>query len=279
VVTWFQKLLSRFRARLADHGIRPVPAPELLDHPSIGKSLFFPRRCGRDEASFVDAGPVKLSSYRYNMHPRAGWVIHFHGNGELAADYARGQACLLFGLGVNLCLAEYRGYGASTGVPTLLSLLDDCEMQFKALGVPANRVVAYGRSLGSLAAIELASRHPNLAGLVIESGIANVFERLKIRVDLKSLGIPAETLATEVARHFDHRAKLRAYPGPLLVIHTEHDGMIDPRHARDLHAWGGGSDKELVLFPKGNHNTILQLNRLEYRQTVKSFLDRLGLMA
>ena len=274
---FFQKILSRFRARFAGSG--SAVATEYLDHPLIGTSLFFPRQCDPDGASFVDCGQVRLSCYRYDIYPKAGWLIHFHGNGELAADYAQGQSSALFGLGVNLCFAEYRGYGASTGVPTLRSLLDDCECHIRALGVPANRVVAYGRSLVSLAAIELASRHPDLAGLILESGIADLLERLEIRVNTASLGIPPAALAADVARHFDNRAKLQGYPGPMLVIHAEKDGMIDPRHARNLLAWGGGSDKELILFPLGDHNTIVRFNHVDYRNVVRAFLDRLGLTA
>jgi pimeloyl-ACP methyl ester carboxylesterase len=272
-----QKILSQVRARFVGFGL--TGATEYLDHPSIRTSLFFPRQCDPDEASFIDCGKVRLSCYRYEFHPEDGWLIHFHGNGELAADYARGQSSVLFGLGVNLCFAEYRGYGASTGVPTLRSLLDDCECHFRALGVPANRVVAYGRSLGSLAAIEVASRHPDLAGLILESGVVDLFERLRIRVDLASLGIPDAALAADVARYFDNRAKLQTYPGPMLVMHTENDGLIDPRHARSLLAWGSGADKELILFPLGDHNTILHFNHVDYRHAVRAFLDRLGLTA
>ena len=151
--------------------------------------------------------------------------------------------------------------------------------RWRLLGVPANRVVAYGRSLGSLAAIELASRHPDLAGLIIESGIADLLERLLMRVDPESLGISAAALAGDVARHFDHRTKLQAYPGPVLVMHAENDGMIDPCHARNLLAWGGGSDKKLVIFPFGDHNTILRFNQVDYRRAVRDFLERLGLTA
>jgi pimeloyl-ACP methyl ester carboxylesterase len=273
----FREILSHLRARFVGSG--PTGATEYLDHPSIGKSLFFPRECDPEGASFIDCGQVRLSCYRCEIHPEAGWLIHFHGNGELAADYALGQSSALFGLGVNLCFAEYRGYGASTGVPTLRSLIDDCEFHLQALGVPANRLVAYGRSLGSLAAIELASRHRDLAGLILESGVADLLERLRVRVDLASLGIPPAALADDVARHFHNRAKLQAYPGPMLVMHTENDGMIDPRHAQNLLAWGGGAEKELILFPLGNHNTILQFNRVDYRRAVRSFLDRLGLTA
>ena len=140
-------------------------------------------------------------------------------------------------------------------------------------------MVAYGRSLGSLAAIHVASRHPDLAGLIVESGIADLLERSGDPGRPGEPGDPPRGVRRRGRPPLRPRAKLGGYPGPLLVIHAEHDGMIDPRDARNLLAWSGGSDKELILFPSGNHNTILQLNHVAYRHAVEAFLHRLGLTA
>jgi pimeloyl-ACP methyl ester carboxylesterase len=260
-------------------GPAPTGAEGCLDREPLGTCLLFPRSCGPEGATFVagdDAG-VRLASYRFEGHPGAGWLLHFHGNGELAADYADDPGGHLFGLGVNLCFAEYRGYGPSTGTPTLRALLGDAEAQLRGLGVPPGRVVVYGRSLGSLAAIELAARHPDLAGVIVESGIADVAERLLLRVEQAEVPFPLDAVPAEVARYFDHRAKLGRYLGPLLVIHAERDDLVPARHARSLHAWGGGAERALVLLPRGDHNSLLWLNRDAYREAVGGFLDRLGL--
>ena len=71
---------------------------------------------------------------------------------ELAAD--------LTDLGVNVLFVEYRGYGASSGEPGLARLLDDVPVIVQALPVPPNQLVAFGRSLGSLYAIDLVNRFP-----------------------------------------------------------------------------------------------------------------------
>ena len=58
-------------------------------------------------------------------------MIHFHGNGETIDDYVPWFPELLEQRGLNTFLAEYRGYGASTGVPLYGRMLDDTEAIFE----------------------------------------------------------------------------------------------------------------------------------------------------
>src|SRR5205823_5675590 len=134
----------------------------LLDQPAISSRLFFPRRARLGDPFFVDCDGVRLACLRMVRHPGAGTLLHFHGNGEVVADYADEFAEWLLDMGVNVCFVEYRGYGASGGAPALVAMLGDGERVLDALGVQAERVVAFGRSLGSLYAAELARRRPGL---------------------------------------------------------------------------------------------------------------------
>ncbi len=52
-------------------------------------------------------------------------------------------------------------------------MLDDGEEMLLKLQLDPARCVAYGRSIGSLYALELSARFPNLGGLFIDSGIAD----------------------------------------------------------------------------------------------------------
>jgi hypothetical protein len=71
---------------------------------------------------------------------------------------------------------------------------------------------------------------------------------------------------------------LQHYLGPLSVLHSEGDQFLNCSHAERLHAWGGGSDKRLVIFPSGDHNTILQANYMEYVREVAQLLRRAGVV-
>jgi len=62
----------------------------------------------------------------------------------------------------------------------------------------------------------------------------------------------------------------------LLVLHASGDRSVNISHADRLHAWGGGPDKRQVVFPHGDHNTILLANFREYMREVGEFLGRVG---
>jgi hypothetical protein len=94
----------------------------LLDHPVLSQRLFFPRRDRPADPFLVECGGAQLACLRRARHPGAGTLLHFHGNGEVVADYAGDFADWVLDLGANVCLAEYRGYGASDGTPAWASL-------------------------------------------------------------------------------------------------------------------------------------------------------------
>ncbi len=235
----------------------------LLDHPLIGRRYFFPRRAPIPEPFWIDAGDARLACSLHRVSdPDAPTIVHFHGNGEVVADWLDGFPERVAALGCNLLLAEYRGYGSSTGTPRLGRMLDDVEPVVRAAG-PAERVIPFGRSVGSIFALEAAHRFPQAAGLVIESGIADVLERLLLRVEPRELDASPEELAAAVHERLDHRRKMSAYRGPVLVMHALFDDLVPVTHGERLAGWAGGS-VTVKLFDRGHHDTILAENEEPY---------------
>lgn len=202
-------------------------------------------------------------------------VVYFHGNGEAVADYVPWMTRVFDEMEVNQLFIEYRGYGGSTGEAQLAAMLPDGEAVMQAAGLAPEQTVVFGRSIGSLYAIELAARQPKIAGLIIESGIADPHERFVTYADLDAAGISDDELRLEVTKYFNHKSKLSNYTNPLLILHTEHDGLIDISHAEHLLEWAGSHRKRLVRFPSGNHNSIFQSNRSQYISNVAAFIERL----
>lgn len=244
----------------------------ILDHPVITQRVFFPRPAVSQPTLRIDVGGAELGCHVRHADSAALTVIYFHGNGELAAECDLYFGGMFTDLGVNVCFAEYRGYGASGGKPALTGMLGDGERIVTALGVPPEQVVAFGRSLGSLYAVELARRLPQLGGIVLESGIADALDIWPLGEVVAQVGCNAADITEANSTCLNQRIKLQGYTGPLLVMHTANDQLVDPSHAQRLHTWGNGADKRLVLFPRGNHSTIFAANATNYRSEIRRFL-------
>ena len=151
-------------------------------------------------------------------------VMFMHGNGELIDDHA--DVLELTGEGLGVLLVEYPGYGRSGGRPNERSITAAVVAAFDYLGaqprVDAERIVAYGRSIGGGAACALAAVRP-VAALVLESS----FTRL---ADLMPRFVPRALMLDR----FDNLAVVAAGGAPVLVLHGERDRIIPYAHGRAL---------------------------------------------
>ena len=243
----------------------------IADHDIISERYFFPRRQPLNDAVMVDVEDAELACFESGTgHDLT--VIHFHGNGEIVADYLPGFAGHLNDAGADAFFAEYRGYGGSSGVPRLAKMLDDVTAVRRAVDAPDEQIVVFGRSIGSIYAIEFAAQFPKIAGLALESGIADVLERILWRATPAELGATREAMQDEFHRLFDHRDKLQKFEGPTLVMHAEQDHLVDKSHGIRNAEWAGGPTR-LVLFERGDHNSIFHANRDEYLAELNEFLD------
>ncbi len=247
---------------------------DLLNHRLISERYFFPRAGSISDPFRVDCGDAWLACSYHEIDPAAKTLVHFHGNGEIVDDWCGDFVALIQQMGCNCLLAELRGFGQSTGEPQLGRMLEDVVPTIEALGKPAGELIFFGRSVGSIFAIEAAARFPDAAGLVLESGVADVLERLLLRVEPQELGVGLAEFRQLVAQYFNHQQKMAAYSGPLLVMHCQDDGLVDVSHGQRLYEWAAGR-KKLKIFPQGNHNDIVFVNAREYFALLAEFIASL----
>jgi pimeloyl-ACP methyl ester carboxylesterase len=263
---------SRIAPEQALTRLRGVPAkgydPDMsfLDHAIIGQRYFPARRDPLPHPTWVEVDDARLACYSSGQK-HAVTVVHFHGNGEVVADYLPFFADCFEAAGADSFFAEYRGYGASTGRPQLARMLDDIPAIMDAVGRPASEIIVFGRSVGSIYAVEFAARFPDIAGLILESGIADVAERIALRVSPAELGVDADTFTRALRARFDHAAKLKGRSLPTLVMHARHDHLVDVSHGERLASYPR-ENARLVVFPTGNHNTIFGANSQRYLEEV-----------
>ncbi len=249
-----------------------------FDIPEILSFLFYPRKEARDEGGKgfseiqipVDEGIV-IGGRFYKAGDTAPLILFFHGNGEIVADYDD-VAMLYNRMGVSFLPVDYRGYGISSGSPTVSGMMRDCHLIFDFVrGFMSERninapLIVMGRSLGSASALEIASNYADrFDGLVIESGFAFITPLLKL------LGVDAQRAGIDGDAVLDHVSKMESFRKPVLVIHAERDHIIPYRDGLTLFNASKSENKKMLTIPGAHHNNIFQLGLDEYMKAVHEF--------
>ncbi|HYH47114.1 MAG TPA: alpha/beta hydrolase [Thermoanaerobaculia bacterium] len=201
-------------------------------------------------ALFQQAGPAD---------PPRPVLVHFHGNGESAAQnlpFAAG----LFERGLDVFLPEYRGYGGMPGRPTEDGLYADGEAALDALlaaGVAPERIVLLGRSLGSGVAAEMALRRP-VGRLILVSPFTSMTDMGRL--------IAGPLARFAVPDRYDTLAKLPRLRLPVVIVHGTRDQVVPVRMGRALAAALPGA--RYIEIPEADHNLIPGLEEILVREAL-----------
>jgi fermentation-respiration switch protein FrsA (DUF1100 family) len=69
--------------------------------------------------------------------------------------------------------------------------------------------------------------------------------------------------------------KIRAYAGPTLIIHAEHDHIIPMSDGVALYNAAAAVDKTLLKIPHANHNDLLLQGFAAYMAAIQTLAGRL----
>ncbi len=205
---------------------------------------------------FVDAGPTK---------PVLLWC---HGNaGNLS--HRLENIRLLYQRGISVFIFDYRGYGQSTGTPTEVGFYQDAFVCYDYLvherHVSPERLIAFGRSLGSGVAGEVAVQHPT-AGLIVEGS----FPSIQAMSDHHYFGLPARWVMDV---EFNLMQKVRALNVPLLVIHGERDSVVPMFLGKQVFD-AASEPKWWHAVSHAGHNDVPFVGGESYFREIDMFLQR-----
>jgi uncharacterized protein len=200
--------------------------------------------------------------------PGAEWItLYLHGNaGNLAHRVDHME--MIPKAGSDLFLIDYRGYGKSEGSPTEEGIYRDADAAYEYLveaGYRPERLVLYGESLGTAAAVDLASRR-DCAAVVLEApfpSAASVAGRV-----LPLLGPLAARGRLETAK------KIARVKVPVLVMHGSDDQVIDFELGRQVFESVPGP-KQFWRVEGANHSDIPQVAGERYIAKLREFFDQL----
>lgn len=199
-------------------------------------------------------------------------LLYLHGNAfNIGAAHTLDNAQRMHGMGYNLLLVDYRGYGKSTGgEPSESKVYEDAESAWRYLTlqrkIAPKRIFIFGHSLGGAIAINLALYHPNGGGVIVE----NTFTSLMDIAERKYPYLPVDMLLNQ---RFDSIRKVRRLKIPLLVIHGTWDTHVPHQMGRRLFE-SAQQPKYLKLIEGGEHENCDLVAPLEYRAAVTEFVQR-----
>jgi alpha-beta hydrolase superfamily lysophospholipase len=252
-----------------------------LDHPEILALLFHPRpewgtpaHAENVEALSIPVEDgVSLGAKLHHADKSSPVILFFHGNGEIVSDYDD-LGPIYVRMGINFFPVDYRGYGRSTGSPTVTGMMRDCHVIFDYVkqwlkqGGYCGPLIIMGRSLGSASALELISCYENeIDGLIIESGFANIVPLLRL------VGVDVDRLGISEKNDLHHIDKMRGFNKPTLIIHAEYDHIIPFSDGQALFNACASSDKRFLDIPGADHNTIFAKGIEDYMKEVKRLAD------
>lgn len=217
--------------------------------------IFFPQPASYSDGPGIiklePANGVRISAAYLPAKDARYVILYSHGNAEDIGDLMPLMESFK-DHGFSMFIYDYEGYGTSGGSPSEKKVYRDAEAAYRYLvgdlKVDPARIIVFGRSVGSGAAVHLALRE-KVAALIIESGCVSVF-RVRTVIPLAPFD------------KFNNIAKINKVHCPVLVIHGRNDRTIPFWHGEALykkanmpkmHYWVDGASHDDVFLAAGDN--------------------------
>ena len=210
---------------------------------------------------------VTLRGWRIGRGGRRA-LLFFHGNAGNAGDRLERARILRRRLDLDVFLLDYRGYGRSEGAPSEEGLYRDARAAYRTAvdaGIPANRIVLFGESLGCAVAIQLALER-SCAALILETPFLSLPAMARHHYPL----VPRFLIRSR----FDNGEKIGRVSPPKLFLLAERDEIVPPAQSRRLFELAR-EPKRLYVIPGAGHNDTYATGGEAYWNEWEEFLENL----
>ncbi len=230
---------------------------------------YLPRDLGMDfeDVFFKTPDNLELNGWFVTSKDAAYTVLFCHGN---AGNISHRLEKLKFfqGLGCNIFIFDYRGYGRSKGVPSEKGLYNDVQGAYNYLlsrKILPEQIIGYGESIGGAVIIDLASKN-RLSGLIIDSSISNAKDMVKIVYPFLPYWV--------FSSRWDSLNKIRLITAPKLMIHSINDEIVPFKLGRKL--FESAPQPKEFLQVRGGHNSCFFESEDILKKKIADFLRSLS---
>jgi pimeloyl-ACP methyl ester carboxylesterase len=184
-------------------------------------------------------------------------ILYFGGNMFHLDQHGDALLPTLGACGTNVAVFDYRGYGRSSGTPTVANMQADALAIFDAINARyPGRVIVHGQSLGSFMAAHVAAARPVLA-TVLETTATSAEELVSSNIPWYAWPFARIEMDPSL-RQVDNRNAAARFQSPTLVITAGQDTMTPPKLGKKVFDAIPRQDKQLLLLEKAGHNGALR---------------------
>ncbi len=211
-----------------------------------------------------------------------GTVFFLHGNAQNISTHIHSVYWLPEN-GYHVFMMDYRGYGDSTGAPTIQGVIDDINTGFTWLTqnplVQKRPIFLLGQSLGASLGIYFVGSNPDvrdqLTGVILDAAFSNF--RIIAREKLNEfwltwlLQYPLSMLLTDNYNPEDFIQNIS--PVPIFIMHSNQDRVVPSSHGQRLFRLAGPPK----FYKQTRNEHIGTFKYDEYRQELLEFIAHFGL--
>jgi uncharacterized protein len=219
-----------------------------------------------EEVWFTASDGVKLHGWFVPAQQSEAVLLFCHGNAGNISHRVDNIA-RLNAIGIGVFIFDYRGYGKSEGSISEAGFYHDAEAAYLTARGYASQgcghLVVFGRSLGGIAAVHIASQHP-CRGVVLESTFTHLGAMAREHFPIPGVHKMLKTRLNAV----DKIAHVNA---PSLFVHGDLDDIVPMSLGRELFD-AANPPKEFVIIPGAGHNDTYIVGGDRYFARLKSFV-------
>ncbi len=207
-------------------------------------------------------------------------ALYFSGNGANRA-YRMSEFGVLTGLGMDVFIFDYRGYGDNLGSPSEKLIAADARIAWNYTtqdrNVSPDRIILYGESLGGAVATGLAADLCEAgtppAGLILRSTFSSL-------VDAGAYHYPWLPVRWALVDRYPAIERISQVTCPILQLHGTGDRIMPINLGRRLYQAGpehssSGIAKEFVELSAAGHNDVTVVAKNQLQAAIRRYLDRL----